>query len=64
MTQTLKITCFAVENEGKKDPEGGAAAYFHVSEEDIIILDSSAESDSEVDEFVMLMLNRTSENWK
>ena len=41
-----------------------AATYFYVSEENIVVLDSSAESDSEVDEFVMLMLNRTSEEWK
>ena len=47
-----------------RTPRKDAAAYFHVSEEDIVILDSSAESDFEVDECVMLMLTRTSEEWK
>ena len=56
-TQTLKITCFAVRNKEKKDPEGDVAAYSHVLEGDITILDPSAESDSEADESVMLVFD-------
>ena len=57
MTQTLKITCFAVENEEQKDPEEDTAAYFHVSEEDTIILDPSVDSDAEAEESVMVVLD-------
>ena len=64
MTQTLKITYFVVENEEKKEPEEDVAAYSHVSEEDFIILDPSAESNSEADEFVMLVSTQTSEERK
>ena len=41
----------------KKDPEEDAAAYFHVLEEDIIILDSSVDSNLEAEESVLVVLD-------
>ena len=57
LTWTLKSTCFVVDDEEKNDPEEDPATYFHVSEEDIIILDPPADSDPEADESVRVVFD-------
>ena len=43
------------EEEEEEDPEENLDAYFHVPEEDIIIIDSPSDSDPESDESVMIV---------